>query len=137
MRIGEAARRSGLEPSAIRFYETSGVLPLPARTRSGYRDYDEDGVDLLRFVHRLRVLQLPLDDIREIVALRAEGEAPCRPVRDAMAREAANIDARIEQLQQLRSDLDRLQAAASRITDAWPHSCVCHVIEGSTPANTS
>jgi DNA-binding transcriptional MerR regulator len=32
---------------------------------AGYRDCDEAGIDLLRFVGRLRSVQLPLDDIRE------------------------------------------------------------------------
>ena len=128
MKISEAARRSDLEASAIRFYETAEILPAPARTSSGYRDYDEDDVELLRFVRRLRALELPLNDIREIVGLHSSGEAPCRPVRDAIDREAAAIDARIEELRRLRAELERLQAEAALITDEWPNSCVCHVV---------
>ncbi len=132
MKISEAAHISDLEPSAIRFYETAGVLPAPARTASGYREYDEGDVELLQFVRRLRALELPLDDIREIVGLRTRGEAPCRSVRGAIDREAAKIDTRIEELRQLRSELVRLQEEASQITDEWPGSCVCHVIEAAS-----
>lgn len=132
MKIGEAAQQSALEPSAIRFYEQAGVLPVPARTPSGYREYTQEDVDLLGFVRRLRGLQLPLDDIRQIVSLRTAGEAPCRPVRDAIDREAAAIDARIEDLRHTRAELERLRSAASRLDDDWPTSCVCHVIETTT-----
>jgi DNA-binding transcriptional MerR regulator len=129
MRIGEAARLSGLKTSAIRFYEADGVLPGPQRTEAGYRDYSSHDVDLLRFVRRLRSLELPVDDVREIVTLRTAGEAPCATVRTALAREAATIDHRIEELLRLRKELTDLQAAASEITDDWPSTCVCHVLE--------
>lgn len=129
MKISEAAQSSGLEPSSIRFYEKSGVLPGPPRTASGYRDYNQEDVELLRFVRRLRILELPLDDIKEIVGLQTAGEAPCRPVRAAIAREATAIDARIGELERLRNELKRLNDEASRVTDDWPRTCVCHVLE--------
>lgn len=129
MRIGEAARLAGLEASAIRFYESNGVIPRPTRTESGYRDYACHEVDLLRFVQRLRSLGLPLDDIREIVGLRTEGKAPCATVRASMARETAAIDRRIDDLRRLRAELEHLQEAAADIIDAWPDACVCHVID--------
>lgn len=128
MRIGEVAQLTGLETSAIRYYETHGIVPEPARTAAGYRDYNDQQVDLLQFVRRLRSLELPLDDVREIVALRTKGEPPCSQVRDALAREAAAIDHRIDDLMRVRDELTRLQAEADQITDDWPASCVCHVL---------
>ncbi len=129
MRIGQAASRAQLEPSAIRFYESAGVLPAPARTDAGYRHYDETGVELMRFVRRLRALELPLDDIREIVRLWTSGEAPCQPVRDAITRESEAVDQRIAELTRLRAELRSLQQRMDLIVDQWPQSCVCHVIE--------
>ncbi len=130
MRIGEVARATGLEASAIRFYEQHGVVPEPGRTAAGYRAYDEGDVDLLQVVRRLRALRLPLDDVREIVALRTAGTAPCATVRAAIAREAAAVEARIADLERVRDELARLQDAAAGIEDDWPATCVCHVIEG-------
>jgi len=132
MRIGEAAARSGLEASAIRFYESSGVLPPPPRTESGYRDFGEADVLLLRFVRGLRALDLPLDDIGEIVQLRRSGQSPCGPVREAIRREAAAIDLRIAEMQRTRTELSRLQEEIAGLTDDWPDDCVCHLIESST-----
>lgn len=129
MHIGEVARSVGLEASAIRYYETHGIVPPPERTPAGYRDYGDDDVELLRFVRRLRSLELPLDDVREIVSLRTEGLPPCIQVRDSIAREATAIDQRIDDLVRLRHELTRLQAQADQIRDNWPTSCVCHVLE--------
>lgn len=129
MRIGEVAAETGLEPSAIRYYETNSIIPRPERTQSGYRDYVGTDVELLRFVRRLRSLELPLDDIREIVALRTNGEAPCSIVREAIAREAESIEKRIEDLTRLQLELSSLQTEADRISDDWPTSCVCHILE--------
>lgn len=129
MGIGEVAQLTGLETSAIRYYETHGIVPEPARTGAGYRTYRDEDVELLQFVRRLRSLGLPLVDVREVVALRTEGQPPCSQVRDALVREAAAIDHRIDDLMRLRAELSRLQAEASEITDDWPTSCVCHVLE--------
>lgn len=103
LRIGEVAQRSGLATSAIRYYESLDILPTPVRSDSGYRDYSPDDLDLVNFVARLRSLEFPLFEVREIVALRREGKAPCRAVRSAIAAEAKAIDSRIRDLQNLRS----------------------------------
>lgn len=136
MRISEAAEAAGLEATAIRFYEKQGVLPGPGRTDSGYRDYTESDIDLLRFVRRARSLEIPLDDVREIVDLRIRGQAPCDVVRSVMAREAAAIESRIEELQALRDELAHLQKQADEIGDDWPAgACVCHIVEADGPAS--
>jgi DNA-binding transcriptional MerR regulator len=132
MRIGEVARSTGLEASAIRYYESHGIVPEPQRTAAGYREYSEDGIELLRFVRRLRSLELPLDDVQEIISMRTGGQAPCAQVREAIAREAAAIDQRIEDLVRLREELSRLTTAADLVSDDWPTSCVCHVLEPTT-----
>jgi len=39
MRISEVSKRSGVAPTALRYYESIGLI-APGRTRNGYRDYD-------------------------------------------------------------------------------------------------
>ncbi|GBE25684.1 HTH-type transcriptional regulator HmrR [bacterium BMS3Bbin02] len=136
MRIGEAAEKAGLGATAIRFYEKEGVLPAPGRTASGYRDYTDADVSVLRFVRRARSLEIPLDDIREIVDLRTRGQAPCDVVRSVIAREAATIDARIEELQMLREELAQLSEVADKAVETLQGGdCVCHIIDVETAAS--
>lgn len=130
MRIGELAGAVGVETPTIRFYESAGVLPEPVRLPSGYRDYNEADVERLRFIRQARTLNLPLDDIAQILALRERGEAPCSFVRGVMAREAAAINQRIKELARLRAELRRLQQLAENLQDDWPTGdCVCHIID--------
>ena len=133
MLIGEVARSTGLRPSAIRYYEAHGIVPAPARTREGYRFYSNDDVDLLRFVRGLRSLGFPLDDVREVVRLRIEDTAPCEAIRTVVAREAAAIERKIEDLRRTMHDLVRLQTDAERISDDWPTRCVCSLVQTDGP----
>ena len=67
MRIGELADRLGVTTKSIRFYESIGLLPDPARTASGYRDYAEADAERLTFIKTAQRLGLSLDEIREIM----------------------------------------------------------------------
>lgn len=125
------AERSGLTASAIRFYEAEGVLPVPYRTPAGYRGYSEEDVDLYRFVSRLRALEFPLPEVREIVGLRRGGTAPCGRVRSAISTNLADIESRIQDLKRLKVELKSLEERAASLPDDWPTVCVCNVIEGS------
>jgi len=58
MRVSEVARRAGIAPSAVRFYEEVGVLPRVPRSDNGYRDYDDVDLARLRLVVSLRRLGL-------------------------------------------------------------------------------
>ena len=120
---------TGLNASAIRYYEAKGIVPRPLRTDDGYRTYDPDHVDLLRFVSRLRTLRLHLDDIRRVVLLRTGGVAPCGALREALTREELSIEHEIEKLRRIRDELIHLRIEADRIEDDWPDRCVCTVVD--------
>ncbi len=129
MRIGELAERTGLSTKALRYYESIGVLPEPARTRSGYREYSTEVEDVVRFVRSAQAVGLTLGEIREIVAYRYRGEVPCAHVVDLIRRRATAIDEQIAALEQTRTELRRLErrARSLRPEDCAP-TLVCHVI---------
>jgi MerR family copper efflux transcriptional regulator len=129
VRIGELAERTGLSTKALRYYESIGVLPEPARTPSGYRDYSDAAEDIVRFVGSAQAIGLTLGEIREILAYRDRGETPCAHVVDLIRRRAAVIDEQIAALEQTRTELRRLERRARglRPEDCEP-AMVCHVI---------
>lgn len=65
--IGDAARRTGLSVSAIRFYADEGVVPPAAVTEGGFRQYDVHAIARLELVRTLRDLGAGLDDIRRVL----------------------------------------------------------------------
>lgn len=65
MRISEAAERSGLDISAVRFYERKGLI-APERTNT-YRDYTEEDILRLKQIVLLRRLDFSIEDIRRLL----------------------------------------------------------------------
>ena len=72
--IGAVARAAGIAIDTIRYYEREGLLPVPARRLSGYRDYTPDAVARLRFIRRAKELGFSLPEIRELLALSVDRE---------------------------------------------------------------
>jgi MerR family copper efflux transcriptional regulator len=129
MRIGELADQAGISTKAIRYYEQIGILTPPARTPSGYRSYDQSALGRLGFVRAGQAVGLTLGEIRQIIAFRDDGQAPCAHVTDLLQRHAAELDARIAELQQLRGELRQLaERAATLDPDQCPPERVCHII---------
>jgi len=62
--IGQLAKITGLRTSAIRYYEEKGLIKPKTRSSSGYRIYDENAIQELRFIKRAQHLGFQLDDIR-------------------------------------------------------------------------
>lgn len=131
VRIGELAERAGVETSAIRYYERIGLMPAPDRSDSGYRNYGEEATARLAFIRAAQSVGLTLGEIREILAFRDRGEAPCPHVTALIERNAAELRTRIAALEAMRRDLERLarKARAASPTDLADAS-YCHIIEG-------
>jgi DNA-binding transcriptional MerR regulator len=131
MRIGELARELEINPRTLRFYESVGLLAEPDRTPGGYRDYDEDAVERVRFVKSAQRLGLSLDDIKEILAFKVRNELPCSYVFSVIEEEADALDRKIAEMEQLRDELRRLRSRARRIPkkELTKKSRVCHIIE--------
>ena len=68
MRINEAAEQAGVTPKNIRFYEQEKLL-VPARENGNrYRTYSEEDVSVLKKIRLLRMLDLPIAEIRTVLA---------------------------------------------------------------------
>ncbi len=130
MQIKELARRTGTSPKTIRYYESIGVLPPPRRAPNGYRHYDETDVARLQLVRGARQLGLSLDEIKEIIALRERGEAPCRVLLTRLQEKADEIAGRIRELQRLEKQLRELHTLGLTFPtdDVEGKHCVCHLV---------
>ncbi|MBK5265974.1 MAG: heavy metal-responsive transcriptional regulator [Acidimicrobiia bacterium] len=129
MRIGELSERSGTPVRTIRFYEEKGFLPAPIRTQSGYRDYDDDAVNRLRFVSAAQGAGLRLAEITSILAVRDAGDAPCEHTTSLLRAKRDEIDARLTELGHIRKEVDSLldRSATLDPADCDPAG-ICQVI---------
>jgi MerR family copper efflux transcriptional regulator len=120
MFIGELAAQSGVTTKTIRFWESAGLLSDPARTPSGYRDYDPAVADSLRFIRHAQAAGLTLAEIRQVLAISDDGEPPCEHVTGLIHQHLVDVDERIRELTETRSLLDRL---AQRAANQDPADC--------------
>ncbi len=63
MKIGEAAKKAGISPGNIRFYEKKGLLKPAREESSSYRNYTEEDVDRLKRILILRKTDLSVENI--------------------------------------------------------------------------
>jgi MerR family copper efflux transcriptional regulator len=74
--IGEAARRAGISPDLIRYYERVGVLPPAPRTAGGFRFYSDDAVAGLLFVRNAIRFGFTSKQLAGFLKARANGRPP-------------------------------------------------------------
>jgi Hg(II)-responsive transcriptional regulator len=108
MRISEAAQEAGVNVQTIRYYERRGLLPSPPRRTSGYRDLADETVRRVRFIKRAQELGFSLDEVAELLRLRAARPRNRARVRAIAERRVEQVDRKIAELQALRGILHGL-----------------------------
>ena len=109
MRIGEVARRAGIAPSAIRYYESLGLLPVPQRA-GGKRRYDEQVLSWLALVALARQAGFTMSETRQLVAGFEAGTPPAARWNALATRKLAEIDAQLARAARMRKVLMRALA---------------------------
>lgn len=109
--IGQLAGRAGVNIQTVRYYERRGLMPRPARTGAGYRQYRPEAANRLRFIRRAQDLGFSLEEIAELLALRVKHASACAPVEARAWAKIAIVDRKIDELQRMKRTLRRLAAA--------------------------
>lgn len=115
LRIGALAQATNVAAKTIRFYEEVGLLPPARRAENGYRLYDQEDIRRLCFIRNARNLGISVDQLKGVLALRDQGQAPCYHVIDLLEQKALEIEERMRQLQMLQQDLQNLLRQAETL----------------------
>lgn len=109
--IGALADAAGVHVETVRYYERRGLLPKPRRSR-GWHRYDEAALRTLRFVKRAQELGFSLEEIRDLLALRATSSPrTCARVRARAEEKLATVNEKIRDLVSIRDVLAELTRA--------------------------
>ncbi|PJF24873.1 MAG: heavy metal-responsive transcriptional regulator [Phototrophicales bacterium] len=103
MTRGELAKRCGVNPETIRYYERSGLLIEPQRSDAGYRLFDEAAAERLHFVKRAQSAGFTLDEIKTLLDIQNAPDSTCGDVRSLTEHKIAQIDERIRLLTSMRA----------------------------------
>jgi MerR family transcriptional regulator, redox-sensitive transcriptional activator SoxR len=130
--IGEVAHRAGLARSAIRYYESIGLLPEPERTR-GQRRYSEQVLGRLAFIGVARNAGFKLGEIGELIAGVDRRDGMADSMRSLSERKLPEIEALLERTQAMKGWLE----VARECDCESPAECALFPASGEQPANAS
>lgn len=130
MTIGEVANAAGINASAIRYYERSGVLPEPQRIGS-QRRYDADIVRRLSILHVAKRAGFTLDDVRLLFEATDAGAPAHAELRALAQAKLPQIEALITQTQEVKRWLETSSRCTCDTLDE------CSLFESTSPVEAS
>ena len=108
MNIGDASALAGVSAKMIRYYEQIGLIPQAMRTASGYRDYAEADIHMLRFIARARDLGFPVSEITDLLDLWRNTNRHSADVKALAQARVQDLRHKIAHLQDMANTLDEL-----------------------------
>jgi Hg(II)-responsive transcriptional regulator len=108
MRIGTAAEQAGVNVQTLRYYERRGLLPRPPRRMSGYREFPEEAVRVVRFIKRAQDLGFTLDEVEELLRLRHDTRRDRVRIQAVAERRIRQIDRKLAELLTMKKALSHL-----------------------------
>jgi DNA-binding transcriptional MerR regulator len=123
VRISELAGSVGVPTSTVRYYERVGLMALPERTASGYRDYGDEAAARLLFITRARHMGLSCEQITSLIPIWAgtNCSAAHERVGQLIDEKQAEIIDRIAELEQFSAQLDAVRTALD--AESPPQAC--------------
>ena len=108
MWIGEAAEQAGVNIQTVRYYERRGLLPKAPRRSSGYREFPDDAVRIVRFIKRAQDLGFSLDEVEELLRLRRQPGRNRARIRSVAEEKIRQIDQKVAELERMKRALQTL-----------------------------
>lgn len=124
MNISEAARLSGLSAKTIRHYEDIGLMKPAVRTDAGYRQYNQQSIGQLSFIHHARVLGFSIAQVSSLLALKDDPHRASREVKALAQEQLVLLEQRMQQLANMQTMLKEMIAQCAGDDD--PH---CVILE--------
>lgn len=109
--IGWVARAAGVNVETVRYYERRGLIARPSARDGAYRAYPPEAVNRIRGIKRVQKLGFSLDEIKELMTMRANAEAKCGDAGAQAERKMAEIEEKIRTLQAMKRSLRQLADA--------------------------
>jgi len=124
--VGQVARRMGIAPSAVRWYDDHGLLPSE-RTAGNQRRFFADVQCRVAMIRASQRVGLSIEEIREALAFLPSGQAPTPEdwerlaghLRDVAGQRIGELFAILDELTPAPGSPGRLQEPAPQMTETW------------------
>lgn len=106
--IGQLAKKAKVNTQTVRYYERRGLLPVPTRRESGYRQYSLDDLARLQFIRHAKELGFSLKEISELFSLRLDPNTTCADVKKRTEAKIIEVENKIQSLRRIKKALTQL-----------------------------
>ncbi len=97
--IGDAAKKLGVQPSTLRYYDKEGLLPNMERSSGGARMFTEDDLDWFHFIEKLKMSGMPIKEIKHYVDLYMQGDSTLEERRQLVQDRRQHVEQEMKELQ--------------------------------------
>jgi Cu(I)-responsive transcriptional regulator len=122
LNIGEAAKVAGVSTKMIRHYEQIGLMPEANRTTSGYRQYNDLDLSVLRFIRQSRRLGFSMAHIADLIKMWGSADRTSRDVKALAEKHLADIEQKLQELLAMKAGLQALVSSCHGDDD--PHCAI-------------
>lgn len=116
MRIGEVAKKAGVNVQTLHYYERVGILKPSSRLESGYRIYDNTAIRIIRFIKHAQELGFSLEEIQGLLSLRADKKSKCERVQEEASHHLIDVKLKIAKLEAISETLETLIESCKKRT---------------------
>jgi DNA-binding transcriptional MerR regulator len=127
--VSKLANEVGTSADTLRYYERIGLLPEPARSPAGYRLYEQEAVERVRFIKRGQRFGLRLEEIGELLSIRERGLCPCGRTRRMLEDKVAELTEEMAALRRLRDEIQQMVDEHLPISDDDSWQCGSALIQ--------
>ncbi|AYA41436.1 Zn(2+)-responsive transcriptional regulator [Xenorhabdus nematophila] len=129
-RIGQLAKLASVTPDTIRFYEKQGLMEHEERTEGGYRLYQEQDLQRLRFIRYAKQLGFTLEAIVELLSIRVDPEHhTCQESKLIVDSRLKEIEEKLLEMQRMRDSLKMLSDACCGSTHISTYCSILEILE--------
>ncbi|EPR09514.1 MerR family transcriptional regulator [Ruminiclostridium papyrosolvens] len=96
--IKQVSEKTNLKAHVLRYYEREGLLPNVSRSESGIRRYSEEDLEWLGLICCLKNTGMSIKQIREFVALSAQGKGTLKQRCDLLIEHKKTVESQIEEM---------------------------------------
>ena len=107
--VGEAAKRLGIAPSTLRYYDKEGLLPFVERSSGGIRMFQEKDFEWLQVIECMKKAGMSIKDIRAYIEMALQGDS--------------TIDARLELFRRQQREVEQQMVELRRTMETLRYKC--------------
>ncbi|MFK7730558.1 MAG: Zn(2+)-responsive transcriptional regulator [Pseudomonadales bacterium] len=136
-RIGELAKLTGVSNDTLRYYEKNQLIDPAARTEAGYRMYQSEAIEKIRFIQRAKGVGFTLNDINELLSIQIEkNEHSCQEVKTFTEAKLEDVEAKLKELTRIKQALETLNEACCGGPESAEHCSILQALETGDLTNT-